>query len=104
MTGAVNKPGIRLRSAISEAEVVVVRPVSGETVLTCGGVPMVGVEEVPTADAGQGNAAEPVQLGKRYFDEATGLEVLCSKGGDGPLAIDGRALELRGAKALPSSD
>jgi len=43
-------------------------------------------------------------LGKRYADEARGLEVLCTKGGTGTLALDGKALTLRAATPLPSSD
>lgn len=104
MVGVVSKPGVRLRSAVSDAEIVVVRPAGGDLVLTCGGVPMVGVDETPAPGAAPVGKISPVQLGKRYFDEATGLEVLCSRGGDGPLAVDDRPLQLRGAKALPSSD
>ena len=43
-------------------------------------------------------------MGKRYSDEESGLEVLCSKAGEGALAGDGRALPVKGAKPLPSSD
>ncbi len=43
-------------------------------------------------------------LGKRYSDEASGVEILCVKPGAGSLGIDGRLLELKTAKALPSSD
>jgi len=44
------------------------------------------------------------QLGKRYVDEPTGLEVLCVKPGSGTLAADGRDLTLKSAKPLPASD
>ena len=37
-------------------------------------------------------------------DEASGVEILCVKPGAGSLAVDGRLLELKTAKALPSSD
>ena len=43
-------------------------------------------------------------MGKRYVDEETGIEALVSKAGDGSLSIDGRVLNLKEAKALPSSD
>jgi hypothetical protein len=43
-------------------------------------------------------------LGKRYVDEATGLEVLCTKPGAGGLAVDGRPLGVKAPKALPASD
>ena len=43
----------------------------------------------------EGDAApspDGVLLGKRYTDEATGIEVLCTKPGPGPLTVDGREL------------
>ena len=43
-------------------------------------------------------------MGKRFADDASGLEVLCVKGGAGSLALDGRPLGLREAKKLPASD
>ncbi len=43
-------------------------------------------------------------LGKRYTDEAAGLEVLCVKGGEGSLSLNDKLLVLREAKPLPSSD
>ena len=48
--------------------------------------------------------AEPTVLGKRYTDEPSGLEVLCTKGGDGSLTFDGAPMPVKGAKPLPSSD
>ena len=48
--------------------------------------------------------AEGSLLGKRYEDETAGVEVLCTKPGPGALACDGRALTLKSAKPLPSSD
>lgn len=65
---------------------------------------MVDVDEPPqrlTVESGlDGNAL----LGKRYSDEATGIELLCTKGGPGQLACDGRPLVVKAAKPLPSSD
>jgi hypothetical protein len=95
------KPGSRWRSAVSAVEVVVVRPPSAPGVLACGGVAMAApgaVVEATEAPAGQS------LMGKRYQDEATGLEALCAKGGAGELSFDGRALTIRDAKKLPSSD
>jgi hypothetical protein len=45
-----------------------------------------------------------VEVGKRYADEKSGLEVLCAKRGPGPLMFNGRPLTVKGAKPLPSSD
>jgi len=44
------------------------------------------------------------QIGKRYVNEAGDLELLCTKPGEGSLAVGGTALTLKEAKALPSSD
>jgi len=41
---------------------------------------------------------------KRYEDEVSGLEVLCSKGGNGTLTFDAKPLVVKSAKPLPSSD
>ena len=95
-------PGTRLKSAVCEA-VVVRLPAAGE--ISCGGAPMIPVAEVKPNDAALDPAwAGGSQIGKRYRDEDSGLEMLCTKAGQGTLAIDGRALELRDAKKLPSSD
>lgn len=102
MSSVVIKPGARLRSAVSEVEVVIVRAGKGadSASITCGGEPMVEVGVTPR-DGGDG---EPVLLGKRYVDETSGTEILCTKAGAGPLAVDGRDLVVKGAKTLPSSD
>jgi hypothetical protein len=65
---------------------------------------------VPTGSDIEGKSAiDPAlaggtQLGKRYADESSGIEVLCSKSGEGTLTLDGKPLEVKGAKPLPSSD
>jgi hypothetical protein len=95
------KPGSRWRSAVSPVEVVVVRAPTTTGVLACGGVAMVASGapvEAAAPPAGQ------TLMGKRYQDEASGLEALCAKGGPGELSFDGRALTIRDAKKLPSSD
>ena len=99
------KPGSRWRSAVCTAEVVVVRPPKGEVSLECGGHPMVAAG----AAAPEGLALSPdfssgVVIGKRYQDEDVGIEVLAAKAGQGSLAVNGRALSVREAKALPASD
>lgn len=43
-------------------------------------------------------------MGKRYFDQDSGLELLASKPGLETLMIDGRKMVPKDAKALPSSD
>jgi hypothetical protein len=97
------KAGTRLRSAVSDVEVVVIRAPADEVDLTCGGAAMV------EGDAGGGGSISPgsegsIVLGKRYVDAADRLEVLCTKPGEGALALDGEELVLKSAKPLPSSD
>jgi hypothetical protein len=43
-------------------------------------------------------------LGKRYADEETGTEVLCTKPGEGSLSIGDVPLPFKDAKPLPASD
>ncbi len=99
------KPGSRWQSTRCATQIVVVRAPAGDVALECGGAPMQPVE------AGGEPAAAPsppfdqgTQLGKRYRDEELGLEVLCSRGGAGTLAVDGRVIPLAEAKPLPASD
>jgi hypothetical protein len=99
------KPGLRLESATCDTQVVVVKvpTESPEVDVRCGGAPMRPV------DAGGDRVAlttdgEPTLLGKRYADEEVGVELLCTKGGDGALSIGDTPLLLKGAKPLPSSD
>ena len=52
----------------------------------------------------QAGGDSPVLLGKRYTDDESGVEVLCTKPGAGPLVFAGRELEVKSATALPASD
>jgi hypothetical protein len=97
--------GSRWRSAVDTTEVVVVRAPSDETSLECGGLEMVAVGTEVSANGGiHPDHSGGTQLGKRYCDDEAGLEVLCTKAGDGSLALAGKALGLKEAKPLPSSD
>lgn len=99
------KPGSRWKSAVCDAEVVVVRPAKTPAVLTCGGHPMIShAKPKPGGLAVLDEHADGCGAGKRLVDPPTSLELLCTKGGAGSLAFDGRRLELKDAKALPSSD
>jgi hypothetical protein len=98
------KPGTRLRSQVCSTEVIVVRPPAQSVDLCCGGAPMVPVggpaEERPL-DATHGAGT---LLGKRYTDEASGIELLCTKAGDGSLSLGSTPITVKDAKPLPSSD
>ena len=99
------RPGLKLHSAVCDAQVVVVKAPTEPVELGCGGAPLLddGQEGDPAAtlDASLGDGP---QMGKRYADDDLGLEVLCTRPGTGALTVDGRPLLLKGAKPLPSSD
>ena len=97
------KPGLRLKSAVCTAEVMIVKG-AGEVDIKCGGAPMLGTGEA----LGDAKAAtgwmDGCQVGKRYVNQDQSIEVLCIKAGDGSLAVGDEALEVKQAKKLPSSD
>lgn len=99
------KVGSRLFSAVDDAQVVVVRAPQGDVEVTCGGHPLIA------ADGGASAEHEVVpghegatQIGKRYADPESGLELLCTKAGDGALFVAGVVLPVKSAKPLPASD
>jgi hypothetical protein len=99
------KPGSRLRSATDSTEVVIVRAPAEPVDLRCGGHPMLPLDADPPAGvAMEAGFDEGSQLGKRYADEAVGIEVLCTKAGPGSLSLGADPLAVKGAKPLPSSD
>jgi hypothetical protein len=97
------KVGARLRSVTDSTEVVVVRVGAGDVDLRCGGHPM-----VPLGDAGEAGTEAGfdtgAEVGKRYANEEAGVEVLCTKAGQGTISLGADPLPLKGAKPLPSSD
>jgi hypothetical protein len=103
MSADASKAGARLRSAVSDVEVVVVRPPTEPLVVACGGEPMLALDD-PRATGATFTGDDVTALGKRYVDEDSGLELLCTKGGAGAVTANGRDLTIKGAKPLPSSD
>jgi hypothetical protein len=95
------KPGTKLKSAVDDTEVMVIR--GGEGTVDCGGVPM---GDTKPAELGEIDPAFAggTQIGKRYVDEAGTVELLCVKPGKGSLSIGGAVLQIKDAKPLPSSD
>jgi hypothetical protein len=84
---------------------VVVRPPKIAISLECGGHPMIAVgSEIQPALALSPDHSTGTHVGKRYYDEESGIELLASKAGSGSLSVDGRPLKLKEAKALPASD
>ena len=98
------KAGLRLRSATDACEVVVVKAPADPIDLRCGGHPMVPADAEATPAAVEAGFDGGTQLGKRYADEALGLEILCTKAGNGALSVGDAVLEVKGAKPLPASD
>lgn len=99
------RPGLKLSSAVCDAQVIVVKAPAAEVEIACGGAPMRTEGEAPGEPAALDETiGDPVLLGKRYADEDIGLELLCTKAGRGALTVDGRVLLVKGAKPLPSSD
>ena len=105
MAAVVLKAGARLKSAVCDTQIMVLRvpPVALE--IGCGGYPMLPMQETaPGGISVDAAFAEPSLTGKRYVDAAETMEFLCTKGGAGALSVDGVRLAVKQAKALPSSD
>ena len=96
--------GQTLTSPVDTITVVVTRAPQVEVEVTCAGVPLFDAKAGGPAPEGSADPSqmEGTQLGKRYGDED--LELLCSKAGQGTLAVNGAQLPLREAKPLPASD
>ena len=99
------KAGTRLRSAVCSSEVMVVAAPKEEVEISCGGAPLIALDAEPPAGGSLSpEASGGSQIGKRYVSEAGDLELLCTKPGQGSLAVNGALLTVKGAKPLPSSD
>ena len=92
-------PGTRLFSPVSPVEGIVVT--GADVALACAGEPM--VTERPDTIEGTATGAD-LAVGKRYEDAESGLVVMVTRPGPGPLTADGRELAQRAVTALPSSD
>jgi hypothetical protein len=98
--------GQMLASTVDSTTVIVVRCPEDELEITCGGLAMTDAKGPGAAPTG---TADPELmggslLGKRYADEKHGLELLCTKAGQGTLAVNGVPLPLKSPKPLPASD
>jgi len=98
------KPGLKLKSAVCDAEIMVIKAGASDT-LTCGGVAMLGAGDAPPSSvAADSGHLDGCQVGKRYVNDDQSLEVLCVKAGEGSLAANGGLLQTKESKKLPSSD
>jgi hypothetical protein len=98
------KAGTRLKSTVCTTEVIVVRLPTGEVDVRCGGAPMIPIDQSAPPGNVRASHSRGTQLGKRYADADTGLELLCTKAGEGSLSLGDRAILHKEAKPLPSSD
>jgi hypothetical protein len=98
------KPGSRWRSAVCTTEVIVVKAPNDAVALECGGHAMLAAgDETPAGVELDPARSDGTAIGKR-FEHTSGLEVLCTKAGQGTLGVDGEVLGTKEAKPLPSSD
>lgn len=95
------KPGLKLKSAVCDTEVMVIR--CGEAGIECGGAAM-ALDKSASAGELLGAHSSGSLMGKRYTDDAGTWELLCIKPGKGSLSLNGVALILKEAKPLPASD
>lgn len=99
------KPGSRFCSAVCDVEVIVISAPKTEISLECGGYSMVPVgQERPAGLTPAADHSAGCLVGKRYFHEESGLQLLCSKAGAGSLSVNGEPIGVKEAKKLPSSD
>lgn len=97
--------GERYRSVACTTEVIVLATPGTPVELACGGAPMVPADATaPPSEALDGGLAGGTQVGKRYWHADSGLEVLCTKSGEGSLSVAGAVLEIKAAASLPASD
>ena len=98
------KPGTRLRSVADATEIIVVKAPKADVDLRCGGHPMAPIDAPPGDAPVASGFDQGTLIGKRYAHDRAGLEVLCTVPGAGALSVGPELLELKQAKALPSSD
>ena len=99
------KPGLRLTSTVCRTEVIVVKAPLTPIDLRCGGEGMVAKRH-RSHDTGLVDImhSDGTEVGQRYADEEVGLEVLCTKAGDGSLSLGDRRLPLKDSTPIPTSD
>ncbi|TVT21952.1 hypothetical protein FNH06_15065 [Amycolatopsis acidiphila] len=100
------RAGQFLAGTVDGTTAIVVRAPDEDITVTCAGAAMVDPKAKASAPAG---TADPdqlggSQLGKRYADDALGIELLVTKPGASAIAVNGSPLPLKNAKPLPASD
>lgn len=100
--GQIYKPGTKLSSTVCKAQIMVLRAPTEELEISCGGAPMQIGDPAELGEMSGENSGTLV--GKRYTDEAETMEFLCTRGGEGSIAVKGYVIDVKAAKKLPSSD
>jgi hypothetical protein len=98
------RAGQQLVSAVDSTAVIVIKAPADECTVTCGGVAMATAGGPVTAADPDPDLMGGTQIGKRYVDDADTIQLLCTKAGQGTLALDGSPLQIQAAKPLPASD
>jgi hypothetical protein len=98
------KPGTRIKSAVCATELMVIQAPQGEVDVRCGGAPMIGIGDPKPERSIDPNLKAGSQIGKRYVDAGGTIELLCTKPGEGTIALGAVPLVLKEAKPLPASD
>jgi hypothetical protein len=98
--------GTRLKSTVDTTEVVVVKAPNTSVDIRCGGSTMVHFTQVAAPATGRVDPRfeEGTDVGKRYVHDERGVELLCTKAGNGTLSLGDELFKLKAAKQLPSSD
>ena len=96
------KAGVRLKSAVCDAEVMIIKAADGDE-LTCGGQSM-HVDAPDSRAEGIADRMHGCLIGKRYVNASESIEVLCVKTGEGSLYCNDEELMTKDTKKLPSSD
>ena len=89
------KAGSRVKSAVCNAELMVIAAPAGDVDVRCGGAPMIDIGADGGGAAFDPNFKEGVALGKRYVNESGDLELLCTKPGEGSLSFADEPLKLK---------
>ena len=97
------KAGARFKSAVCDTQVMVIKALPGEHALQCGGADVIAPTATGSGTLDAALSGETL-IGKRYVNADESVELLCTKGGQGSLVLDGTPMEVKQAKQLPSSD
>jgi len=100
--GQIYKPGTKLSSTVCKTQIMALRVPAEELEISCGGASMQVGDPAELGEMSGENSGTLV--GKRYTDADETMEFLCTRGGEGSIAIEGYVIDIKAAKKLPSSD